>query len=302
MTRGSLLLLAGALIALSLGACAHNGPRGFDDNRPPIRRGPAPAYADVAATYNDRVEHLDRVRAPLAIVLKSVGRDGRTINEQVEGHVQVERPRKLSLRIDKVSKTIFWLGSNEARFWWVDLTADPRTALIGTHEGVSHERAAELGLPVHPLDLIDLLGVTPLPGALPEHGSLAWTENGHFLRLDLPGRWGTTRLYLEPEGAHDPVSIELLDAGGEPAVAAILRDYQRVPVTGDALANARMATKIDAEIPASKTRLGLRLYDPENPGALKENAFRMEAVLAGYGVERRIDLDEGAPPEDGGGP
>lgn len=269
---------------LILTGCAGSGAHTDD----PIDRGPALAYAEVVARYNARVAKLDRARSALSIIIETQDTQGKKVNEQADGHLQFVRPSRVALRIDKVGKTIFYLGGDETRFWWLDLARDPKAALIGTHAGVTRERGAEFGLPVHPLDLMLILGVMPLPAEGPDP---RWTEKGALLLLDLPGRWGPTRLYLDP-GTLDPTRIELADSKGEAAVTASLGEYERVMVDGDAISVARMATKIEIRMPASKTRVLLRLHDPENPGdRIRERAFDLQTLLTSYGVERLLDMD-----------
>lgn len=282
MTIGARFFLAVSLLALI--GCAGSG-KGGDE---PIDRGPAPTYAQVASRYNARVDKLDRVRSAMSIFIKTVDTQGKDVDEQADGHLQLVRPSRVALRIDKVGKTIFYLGGDESRFWWLDLTRDPKAALVGTHANVTRERGARVGLPVHPLDLMLMLGVMPLPA---EGDSPRWADAGKSLRLDLAGRWGATRLILDPVTL-EPTQIELMDAEGHPAVTATLTDYERVAIDGDAMSIARLATKIEILMPASQTRVRLRLYDPENPGdRIRDRAFDLESLLDAYDVQRLLDLD-----------
>lgn len=285
-----LSVMAACLGALLVCGCAgRSAPPGNGER---IDRGPPPSYESVRERWNTRVARLDHVKSPLSILIRATGRDGKKIDEQADGHAEVVLPRRLFLRVDKVSTPLFFLGSNEERFWWVDLTADPRTALVGTHAGVSPARAAELGLPVHPLDLIDLLGITPLPVESPSQPR--WSESGRYLIVDRAGRWGASRLHLHPDTL-DPARVELLDEAGKVLVSSELREYERVPVAGDALANARLARKADVVVAATGATIGLRFHDPENPGTpARDRAFDFGAIADGYGVTRIIDLDAAA--------
>ena len=260
-----------------------------DDGPPPIERGAPPALADIASRYNARVEKLDRLRSPISVAIKTLDADHKPVSEQADGHFQYIRPAKLALRIDKVGKTIFYLGGDDERFWWLDLTRDPKAALIGSHDRVTREQAAGVGLPVHPLDLLQILGVYPLTR---ETTDPRWADHGHTLRIDQPGRWGMTRIYLDPT-SYEPVRIELGPEPGPPAVSAVLKNYAPVEVDQDAFAPARIATLVEIEMPASQTSVRLRIYEPENPGTrLKPQAFNLDLLLDTYGVERVLNLDE----------
>ena len=63
---------------------------------------------------------------------------------------------------------------------------------------------AEFGLPVHPLDLLEVMAIKPIPEPgteAAEKAELAWSKDGHYLYLTLPGRWGGEAAVLAgPQG------------------------------------------------------------------------------------------------------
>lgn len=258
----------------------------------PIDRGPAPPYAEVAGTYNARLEPLDRLWARAVTRVWYPDKEGEEQSEQVEGHLQFIRPDRLLMTFDKVgiNRTFALLGSNETRYWWMDLTG-PRRAWVGTHAAVTPERIAELGLPVHPLDLVELLALSPLPepGA---GGSVGWSTDGRRLVVTAPTRMGggTRRLFLDPE-TREPSRIELLDAAGRVVAEAALSNYDVVelpfPKTGP-----RIATQMLMSINAGRERMRLKLWAPENRGSRpRPGIFDLERLAASQGIEEIVDLD-----------
>jgi len=265
-----------------------------------IARGPVPEYAVVAGAYNARVARLERLRANTSLVIHAKSSEGKRLNEQVEANLQFVLPRSVALRIDKVGQTVFYLGSNDERYWWMDLT-DNKIAMVGIHEKATAEKAAAFGLPVHPLDLLELLGVIPMPG-VGEGGApvVEWSRDGRRLGITTDQRWGgSRRIFMDPE-TYDPMRIELLDGMGNVAVAAALSRYQSVDVDGDARARARIAGRLDIEAPGRETTVIMSVYDPENSGHMKQTPFDLEALLRAYGVKDVVDIDRDDGPRASG--
>lgn len=286
MKRAWAAILSGALI--TLGGCAACRDRGAD----PVARGPTPPYTEVAAAYNARLEPLDRLWARAVTRVWYPDKEGEEQSEQVEGHFQFIRPRRLLLTFDKVgiNRTFALLGSNDTRYWWMDLTG-PRRAWVGTHAAVTAKRVEELGLPVHPLDLVELLGLNPVPAEGPG-ASIAWSEDGRHLVLTAPTEFGTgtRRVFLEP-ARFEPARIELRDASGNLAAESELSRFETVelpfPQTGP-----RIATQMLMSINAGRERMRLKLWAPENRGSRPRPAiFDLERLSASQGIEEFIDLD-----------
>lgn len=289
------------LAALALpGACAsRQGPK---DQRPIVRTEAPPAYAGIAASYNRRVERLEALQTPITILFRVAGEDGRERKEQAEGHLQYIRPSRVALRIDKVSQTYFWLGSNEAQYWWLDLSGEERVAVVGSHAGATPESVAAFGLPVHPLDLLEVFGVLPIPAEGPV--ATRWSADGRGVVFDLPGRWGTRRFEVDP-GTLRPTRIELLAPGAkgeEVVMRARLDGYASVEVRGDARAEASLATIVSADLPRLRTHVEVRLAEPANPTAarIKPANFDLKELERRQGVSREVSVDDATRGSPGG--
>ncbi|GJQ28188.1 MAG: hypothetical protein HBSAPP03_00720 [Phycisphaerae bacterium] len=286
MTRGVLIV---ALAAVLAGCC---GPRG--GNGAPPRLDPPPAYAELAARYNERCADLDRLKAAVSLVITSRDERGGKRTDQVEANLQIIQPRLVSLRIDKVGQTLAILGSNESRYWWIDLAETP-TARVGLHERATPAAAEAFGVPVHPLDLIDVLGVRSLPA---EGASVARATDG-TVGVTLPPRgagWGHTRVYVD-EATAQPSRVEIADAAGRVVIRAALSRYEGVRVAGNTFSPAKVATRVTIEVPDAGVEVVVGVSAPENPGKdMRTKPFELETLLRAYGVDQVIEVDAGVTP------
>lgn len=248
-----------------------------------------PTVAEVAAAYNARVASLDRVWARAEMRIRAVQDDGSRFDEQVSGHLQVILPRRVSLTLTSaVGDMYFSIGSDEARYWLFDLLNRPRTLLFGRHDLATERKAAALGVPVLPLDLLELMGVTPIPA----HGGEAErSDDGRFLIVRAPAHGGSKALWLESR-AFMPRRIVLFDRSGLPVVSCELESDVTVPVRDDVAASPRMATVYRVRTPRRDMDLTIRLNGLENRGrAMRDTPFDFDRLRELRPVEREIDLD-----------
>ena len=260
-------------------------------------RGSVPAYAEVAAQYNAIVEPLDTLWSRVAVQLIAPDGDGGTRREQGEGFLQVRRPMHAALSIGKLGETYFYLGSDDQRFWWIDLSdSAERVAVVGAHDAAGAAALAAMGVPVPPLDLVEVLGIVPLPTGA-DAGRTAWTEDGRFLVVKLPGRAGPRLLMLDPATLR-PLRIDLLDRDELLLVSAELTGLQDVQVLGRGPGAARLPRRYVITIPSEGVVVRLALYEPQTreiaravfdlPGLLRR--FRVDTIL-----EPRVDAAAVAP-------
>lgn len=285
-----------------------------------------PTYAQVADAQNRRVAMLERVWAATTAVVTYEDQDGQVRTEQAEGYLQVIQPRNVALSLGKqiTTEVYFYLGSNDEQYWWMDrLDPERRVAYVGTHEAATPERAARFGAPVHPLDLLDLLGITALPAAiaarpepavagrpgsagaaapvpggrlagdptLPEGSRLAWSPDGSAVVVDVPGRFGTRRTWFD-SATLMPRRVEMLDDRGRIAVYSRLGRDVLVSVRGDSRLRPMMADSVEVFIPGTQTSVQLRLDRIENRRERQSAApFDRARVFQAYPVDRVEDLD-----------
>lgn len=252
---------------------------------------PLPAYDAVAGAYNARIAQLTRLSSPVSVVIDRRRDDGEgRTRDQLDGNLSVAPPSSTALRLDKAGVNAAYLGSNDFAYWWLDLSGSEPVALAGTHLKASRDDAADFGLPVHPLEFIELLGVLPLPAERPSPEAMRWSPDGTALVVAAPSRWGVRRFLLDPS-TYEPRAIELLDDQGILAVGAALSDFRPAFIEGRPGVSVRVPTKVELLIPGDDTRVLLVLASPKVPLKINPRAFQLSGLIESYGVRRFIDQD-----------
>ena len=242
--------------------------------------------------HNERVAEIDRVWARVSVRIKGTDARGDGFEEQGEGHLQVTRPGSVSLTIGKLGETYFAYGSNAERYWMFDLSdSDRRVALVGAIENLTPERAAEIGLSVHPGDLISSLGIEPI-----ELGSVIgarWELGEGLVVISMPSRWGSTEYWFDP-GTGLVMRVVSLDAlGGKIAVSGLSR-YK------DLLDDQRRGSGVKVPGKVEITRAGLNggsgefvrieLSEPSQR-SIKPMVYKPERLKRAYRIHETVDLD-----------
>lgn len=255
-------------------------------------------YAQVAEAYNARLVGADRLTSQVSVIIETDGRDesgqsrGRT-RDQLEGNLSVARPQRIALRLDKVGQNVAYLGSDERSYWWFDMAGKEPTAIVGTHANAIPQDAADFGLPVHPLEFIELLGVLPLPPAAVQGTKAAtvrWSKDGRFVEVTAPSRWGSRRLTLDPV-TYEPSRIELVDGQGQMAASSLLSRFAPASIEGKPGESVAIATRVEMSIPANTTKVTMVLADPRVPLKIRPRAFDVAALVEAYSIKNFIDHD-----------
>lgn len=286
MTRRCAITRVRALVALMcacamLAGCKGTGPR-------MIERGVAPSFADAAARYNAVVQHYDRLWSPVALRIRSTDPEsGKRKEDLLDGHLQAIPPALVALRIDKLSETYAYLGSDAERYWWVDVKGS--SAMVGRHDEATPQSLARLDIPVHPLDLVDLLGIVPVNADAP--GATRWSDDGRTLGLLTRGRFGNKAVWVDPE-TYEPRRVDLTDGEGRITLTSVISRPERLPIDGEPGSRVRIATQYDVSFAGTDTSIGIRLQGPENRrNRMRPAAFDMETVLRTYGIKEVLDAD-----------
>jgi hypothetical protein len=228
-----------ALLLLVLGGCA-------GQVKPPAEPLPPPDAATVAAiveAHNERVALLDRTYSSGVLEYRWVDdRGDRHAEPQVNARLWLDLPRHTALRAEKLGDVLFWLGSDDERYWMFDLVRTPSTLLVGAHEASG---ARPPGLLVPPLALVDLIGLTPLPAPETLSARTVIRDGEERIVLEGPGAGGPMRLFIVP-GRDVPDRVEVLDAEGRPVLEASLVEYASVLLPGRSrIGLPRMPGRID---------------------------------------------------------
>lgn len=277
------------LFVLMLGGCA--APR-----RPQTieRTDAPPAFATVAARYNDRVSRLDLIWARAVVELRYVDDKGRRRREQGEGHLQIRQPYEVALSVGKLGETYAWLGGDRERYWFFDKFEEPRVA-VGRHENAGRPCSDSLGLPATPREMIDLMGVTPIPSS---GGQTAWSEDGRWLLAWFPRGGAVERMTLHPETLL-PARIEFAANGEAPDLIATLGNHEGVRQGDEGGYFPRMASRIDILHVSSDTRVTLHLSAMEDGasgrGKLSDAAFDFNTLSRVFAPTQIHVLDMNCP-------
>lgn len=249
--------------------------------------GPPPSYAEVAAAYNSRVKGLERLWARTVVRMWFRDQNDVEQNEQVEGNCQYVRPSKVLLNFDKVGETYAMLGSDGARYWWIELF-EVKRAYVGEVAKATPQSVARVGVKIHPLDVIELLGLT----ILPEQGEVEWREDK--LLVTVPSRFGRARLTLDAAKKW-PERIEMLSPAGELLATSELAKFEAVAIKAGLPGADKpwIPTQVRMTADAGRTRVWLdvsdAIIDPSRPRAI---AFDLQKLLDVKNVRQVISLDE----------
>ena len=293
---------AGVCAAMVLGLMVMGGcpsqPKGDVEPAQVVRKDPPPRYADAAARHNERVKYLDRVLARANIRLTYFDEGGEEHTENPEGRLQVVRPDRLALSLGKAGQTLFWFGCDGERYWWIDLSdRNKRVAAVGRHEKFDDQTARRIGLPIKPLDLIRLLGVSELD--VNAAGVTQWSADGTQVGVTTPlGARGWQRMWLDAE-TFEVREVEIFGRDRALVLSAVHEDGPEGPeyveftrdVAGARQSHASMPSRVYITHVPTGTEARLTISGVKD-GPISDKAFDLSVLLEKQGVDRVIDVDE----------
>lgn len=286
-------LAVAAMIACASAGCGGDGA--LRGGAGAVQRGPAPPYAEVAERYNERVERLRSVIAPVVVRFTYRDEDGKQHTDQGEGTLQVVRPDDVALSINKAGKELFWFGCDEQRYWWFD--RDKHVASVGRHENfdAAGENGEAPGLAIRPRDLMLVLGIMPLPvpdDDNPGPGATQWSADGRRLGVTTrTAAGGYQRLWLD-EATCEPAKVELFGEDRRLVIVADLSEFRYVSIVGFGGVGPRLPGVIVAMHYPSGTLIRLDLSDIQDGAArIHKEAFDFETLVRLFRAQRIVDLD-----------
>ncbi len=291
--RSAPLLAAGFVIASWLGpGCA--GTPGLDGEPPPD---PPPAYAELAAAHNSRIERLRQVHATGVIELWWSDENGRH-HEQCRAQLWLELPRKTALRMEKLGEVLLWIGSDDARDWFFDGLDRGETVLyVGDHDAARlvPDRAA---LVTNPFAMLDLMGLVPLPSPRgPGDPAVAYDADHDAWRVQVPGLGGRMRVFFD-RSTRRPKRVEALLEDGAVVATSDLGRYESVEQTGVApLDRPKFPTKVDILQPPGADRVWLRFDPPQS--TINARIFELDRLIQALRPDRVVEVRPDAA-DDGG--
>jgi len=246
----------------------------------------------IIESHNERVGSIDRLWARVSVRIKGTDARGGGFEEQGEGHLQVTRPDQVSLTIGKLGETYFAYGSNNDRYWMFDLSdSDRRIALVGAIENLTPNRADEIGLSVHPGDLISSLGIEPID---PERiVATRWDEESARIVISVPSRWGVTEYWFDPDRGL-PGLVRSLDEQGELIADSELSRYKGLLGDQRRASGVLVPGKVEISRGGAGAKNGdfvrIELSEPSQR-AIKGMVYNPDRLVRAYRIHEIVDLD-----------
>lgn len=301
-----LLASSAAMLPMGLVACRTDGPSATTTTSD-TGVASAMSYDEIARRYNERAERLGRLWSRAVVSIEFIDREGGKRYEQGDGFFQVVQPSKLALSVGKAGETFVWMGCDAERYWVLE-PKQAKTASVGRHDLLTPAKLRALGLPCAPLELISLIGVSPLPtgrearggsGGGPPKPIMALDGGADVIQFDLE-RGGQTFRYLLDAKTLRPRVVSIVDrATRKLTTTARLDNYLGVETQAFSGAYPMMPALVRVEhIPTSsviKFTLESMNDGLVNQGAKKgrlapEN-FDLDALVEAYGPFEMVDLD-----------
>jgi hypothetical protein len=281
----TLAAIFGGATLLLIAGCESTGGARPDQSR---LVDPAP----IVERFNARTSRITSLWARASAVIEGEDAEGRDLRERAEGHFQIIPPDRVALSLGKVGNTNLYFGSDDTFYWWFDMIdSERKIAAVGRHESITPEKIDALGLPIDPLNLVDALGITPLPTEMGRIVAKPGAERGTVI-LSAPTRRGVRRYTIE-EATGEPSRVELIGPGGIAALDVALSRYTLMKSLDPDEAPLRVPGRIVVRMNGFDGELRFELYEPERK-TIRPVAFRVDLLLDAYGIDALVDLDEPA--------
>ncbi len=278
------------LILVCASGCETFNGKPDDVAPPPADR---PTLRAVIDQYNKNLTRLKRLRGHGVIEMRWVDEDGKKRFEQGDITLLTVPPHHLAMPIQKLGVDLFWLGANDERFWYFDLSGDNKVAWVGTHKGGGDQAASRLPAPIRPGDLIHLLGIIPVRAdAFPAEqlDQRVPYVKGDYV-LSPPG--SRVRMRVAPQSGL-AVGADVLDGQGQVRMTCKLSNHKMVEMVGvPPGAWSWVPGRIVVTLPDDRGRVQLELHDfVDDPGRIRSAAFNYAKLLEAKKPGRVIDLDK----------
>lgn len=284
----TLVLLVPALAACKSGGDSTPGSSG---SRSPDR-GKIVDPAPVIERFNARAERVTSLWARASAVIEGEDAEGRDLRERAEGHFQIIPPDRIAMSLGKLGNDNLYFGSDDTFYWWFDMIDSQRKiATVGRHASITPAKIDALGLPIDPLNLIDALGITPLPTDLGSVVARPASDRSAVV-LSAPTRRGVRRYTIDRETG-EPSRVELIGPGGVAALDVSLTRYRLIRGLEQGEDPLRVPERIVVRMNGFEGEIRFELYDPERKD-IRPVAFRVDLLIDAYGIDELVDLDRPA--------
>ncbi|MBX2851304.1 MAG: hypothetical protein KTR15_06125 [Phycisphaeraceae bacterium] len=254
-------------------------------------------YEELATQYNAAIEPLATLwsRADIDIEWVEIEGDGDRKYRSESGNGKFimrrgEGPIDTAMTVEKLGKIYLWAGSNQSGYYLFDrVDGDNKTLYVGEHGAIGGGRA--FPLPIHPSMVPTLLGLEPLPAALPEEETLTAIDRyGEQYLLSMPELG--MRMLIDP-ATFRPTRVDLTDRKGFSVLTAKLTGELEVEAAKTLKTPPLICEKAEVYVSGFESRFTLDFQSATtSTRRIKDQMFDLEALKNALKPDRVIDLDE----------
>lgn len=271
---------------------------------------PMMTYEALRAKFNARIDPLKQLWTRGVVELRWKDEDDKDQFEQGDFILITRKPHDLAVKIfkDAVGLDLAWVGSDAKQFWVFDLNP-PKGQPVAVRIGdATRELSPRTGLPIpiHPHQLIDLLGITPLPAVTDaKRPPIVTIDKQHRYRVWRPLQVVEGKVILALQLHIHPVTMRIermMIADHELRVwlDAELSRYEAVDMFEVPLgARVSVPTRIEVKLPQRRTTVTLYLSNPED-GKERERVrdvqFDLLTLIELHEAEKVIHLNPDTDP------
>lgn len=254
-------------------------------------------YESLAARYNAAIEPMTTLwsRADIDIEWVEVDEDGDRKYRSESGNGKFIMRRgdttiDTAMTVEKLGKIYLWAGSNQSSYYLFDrVDGDNKTLYIGNHLAIGGGRA--FPLPIHPSMVPMLLGLEPLPIALPQGDTQTTIDQyGDAYLLSMPDLG--IRMLIDPK-TFRPMRVDLTDRKGYSVLTAKLAGQLEVEATTALPSPPLICDKAEVYVSGYESRFTLDFQSATTSARkVTDQMFDLAALKEALKPDRVIDLDE----------
>lgn len=249
--------------------------------------GPVPSTVEIVEGMNARIEPLETLWSRMSIRVRGTYEDGKSYEEQGNGHLQIQRPGNISLTVRKLGELYLAYGANTEQYWMFNLIDNEHKTLhIGGIDQVTPLKASQIGMLVHPGQLNTLMGLVPID--LSTAGGTQWSSDGKSVGVSAQSPWGSYTLWIDPRTFH-AVRSQAFDRERNLIATTTLTRYKdaTIPRSNPVMVPGTVEIRYAAE---SDGFIRIELSEPAVK-PIKSMVFNPKKLKRAYRIDETIDLD-----------
>ena len=255
------------------------------------------SYKELAQQYNAAIAGVDTLwsRADIEIEWVEVEEDGdrKYRSESGNGKFIMRRGEpyhETAMTVEKLGKIYLWAGSNAERYYLFDrVDGDNKALYVGEHG--ADGRTRPFPLPIHPSMVPALLGLEPLPAAIPE-GETGTTIDLYREQYLLSMPELGMRLLIDPK-TFRPTRVDLTDRAGFSVLTAKLSGQIEIDTDEKLKPRSLLCNQAEVYVAGYESRFTLDFQSATTSARrVKDQMFDLDALKKALKPDRVIDLDQ----------